>query len=128
MMQHNPTAYFGQLLWIVSGAAWAAALLIGGLWLVWADDPGWKAIPLAAALASTMAAGIMWQQSRARRRWRAALDAYAERELSRQRRRTALKRVQTLSTALGISSSVGLQLKPGPTRRRGMPDAERRLR
>ena len=56
--------------------------LIGWLWFASADDSEWKAVSLAAVLALAALVGITWYLSRARadRRWRAALDAYAEQE------------------------------------------------
>jgi hypothetical protein len=80
---------------VSSSAYWVAALLIagliGGLWYVLSDDSAREALPLVVALALTAAAGITWQQARAsaRRRMHSALAAYAEREIRRQRRRTA---------------------------------------
>jgi hypothetical protein len=56
---------------------------IGWLWLVSSADSAWKAVDsLAAVLALAALVGITWYLSRARaeRRWRAALDAYAEKE------------------------------------------------
>ncbi len=64
----------------------AARLLILGLfgWLWFASTAGsaWRAVSLAAILALAALAGITWYLSRARaeRRWRAALDAYANQE------------------------------------------------
>ena len=85
-----------RLLSLISSVSfWVAALLIagliGGLWFGLADDSAWGAVPLAAILGLTAVAGITWQQSRAsaRRRWQAALSAYAEREIRQQRRRIA---------------------------------------
>lgn len=56
----------------------------------------WEIIPLAAFLASTTVAGLTWQQFRIRseRRFRAVLDAYAEREIRREQHRVALKSVR----------------------------------
>jgi hypothetical protein len=66
------------------------------------DELAW----LGAALALACLFVIVWRQSRARarRRWLAALDAYAEREIEQQRRRNALKRMEALGTALGLPS------------------------
>jgi hypothetical protein len=72
---------------------WTVGLLtaawIGALWFVGAEHSVWKAAPLAAVLALTVAAGITWQQSRARaaRRLQAALAAHARREIWEHRRR-----------------------------------------
>src|SRR5437763_737117 len=79
------------LIW--SAAPVAAALLIAGaigqFWFVLANDSAWKGVPLTAVLALTAVVGITWQQTRARgrRRWQAALDTYAEREIGHERRR-----------------------------------------
>ena len=56
--------------------------LIGWLCFVSAVDSPWRAVSLAVVLALAALVGITWYLSRARaeRRWRAALDAYAERE------------------------------------------------
>ena len=56
--------------------------LIGWLWFVSAAASAWRAVSLAAVLALAALVGITWYLSRARaeRRWRAALDAYAEKE------------------------------------------------
>ena len=56
--------------------------LIGWLWFVPASDPAWRAVSLAAVLALAALVGVTWYLShvRADRRWRAALDAYAEKE------------------------------------------------
>jgi len=71
--------------------AWSAVLrtfrllifgLIGWLWFISAADSPWRAVSLASVLALAALAGITWYLFRARadRRWRAALDAYAEHE------------------------------------------------
>ena len=54
----------------------------GWFWFLSADDSAWKAVPLVAVLALAALVGIMWYASRARadRRWRAALDRYAQQE------------------------------------------------
>ncbi len=57
----------------------------GGLWLASAADLSWKAASLVAVLALAALAGMTWYSSRARadRRWRAALDRYAEQQLTK---------------------------------------------
>jgi hypothetical protein len=57
----------------------------GWLWFFSADDSAWKAVSLVAVLALAALVGVTWYLSRARadRRWRAALDRYAERELAK---------------------------------------------
>jgi hypothetical protein len=55
--------------------------LIGWVWLVSAADSAWRAVLLAAVLALAGLVGITWYLSSVReRRWRAALDVYAEKE------------------------------------------------
>lgn len=58
---------------------------IGWFWFLLTDDSAWRAISLVAVLAVAALVGITWHASRARadRRWRAALDRYAEREAAK---------------------------------------------
>ena len=53
---------------------------IGWPWFVSADDSAWKADSLVAAVALAAVVGSTWylRRARAARRWRAALDRYAE--------------------------------------------------
>lgn len=94
-MKTNYTGHSQRMSLVPSSAFGVAALpiagLIGGLWFVRADDSAWEAVPFAAVLALTATVGVTWQQSRARawRRLQAALAAYAEREISQHRGRTA---------------------------------------
>ena len=88
MKTNEPACSLGSsLAW--SAVSRAARLfifgLIGWLWFVSADDSPWKAVSLAAVLALAALVGITWYLSRARaeRRWRAALDVYAEMEQSK---------------------------------------------
>ena len=85
-MTTNRTARF-----LRTHLAWSAVLravrllifgLIGWLLFVSAADPAQRAVALAAVLAVAALVGITWYLSRARaeRRWRAALDVYAEKE------------------------------------------------
>jgi hypothetical protein len=62
---------------------------------------------LAAAIALAGVVALSWHQFRARSRWRAALDAYAELEITRQRRRIELKRVNARSSAERMSGGAG---------------------
>jgi hypothetical protein len=50
-----------------------------------AADSAWRAVSLAAVMALAALVGITWYLSRARakRRWRAALDRYAKKELAK---------------------------------------------
>jgi uncharacterized protein YyaL (SSP411 family) len=97
---------------LISSGSWAGALLvaasIGGHWFVRTYEPGRETVALAAVLALAAVVSVTWQRSRARARsrWQAALEAYAEREISRERQRKALKRARVLSAFLGIASSV----------------------
>src|SRR5262245_9539649 len=90
-----------QLPFLISSvASWAAVPLIAtsiaGLWLLLAEDSGWLFVLLAAPLALTAVLGLLRQHARFRAagRFRAALDAYAEREISRERRRRVLERLR----------------------------------
>jgi hypothetical protein len=58
---------------------------IGWLWFLSADATVLRTVSLVAVLALAALVGIMWHASRARadRRWRAALDRYAEQELAK---------------------------------------------
>jgi hypothetical protein len=73
---------------------WTAGLLltasIGGLWLLLGERWSWAFVLLAGPLALLAVAGVLRQHGRfsARKRLLAALDAYAEREIARTRRRT----------------------------------------
>jgi hypothetical protein len=62
--------------------------LIGWFWFLSADDSAGKAVPLIAVLSFAAVVGIAWYLARVRadRRWRAALDRYAE-QTTRPRRR-----------------------------------------
>jgi hypothetical protein len=76
-----------SLLW--STVSWTAGLLTGGLvgwlWSIFTGDFAWKTVPLTMILTLAALMGITWSQShaRTRKRWLAALDAYAEREQAR---------------------------------------------
>ena len=69
------------------------------LWVWLAQGDGVAALPGAAAFIFTAILGISWlSRVRAARRLHAALDAYAERELDRERRRIGLQRVGGVSS------------------------------
>jgi hypothetical protein len=75
---------------------WPAALLgVGGavgLWLWPTQGSAVRALPATAVFALTVVLGVLWQyRTRAARRWSAAVDAYAERELARARHANALQ-------------------------------------
>jgi hypothetical protein len=55
---------------------------IGWFWFLSADDSAWKAVSLVAVLALAALVGFTWYASRALadRRWRAALDRYAQQQ------------------------------------------------
>jgi hypothetical protein len=78
--------------------------LIGWLWFISAADLAWKAVSLAAVLVVAALVGVTWYAVRryrvrasTERRWRAALDAYADKELAKRTnsRRTFHGRPQT---------------------------------
>ena len=95
-----------MLAWITESASGAYALQIaaavGELQL--ADVPAWALVLLAVLLALAVLVTFSWQQFRSRSRWQAALDAYAEREIIRQKHRITLKEMQPAPTAFRISS------------------------
>jgi hypothetical protein len=63
-------------------------LLAAGFWLSLAHGGGVAVLSGAAALGLTAVLGTVWlSRARAARRFTAAVDAYAEREICRQRRR-----------------------------------------
>jgi 5-methylcytosine-specific restriction endonuclease McrA len=71
-------------------------------WLLPADERAWLGAVL--VLATLLAVVRRQSRARARRRWLAALDAFAQREIEQERRRNALKRMETLCTTLGLPS------------------------
>src|SRR5262245_54863456 len=70
-----------------AGSLFAATLGTGvfsGIWL----RPDWRETWSVAAVAVvTLAGGVWWARVRAARRWQAALDVYAERQIAQERRR-----------------------------------------
>jgi hypothetical protein len=71
-------------------AAVVSTGVFGRLRLRPTDVRGWQALLPAVIVALTVLLGFVWQyRIRAARRWKAALDAYAEREIDRNRRREA---------------------------------------
>ena len=85
-MQSNLAAHKWRTSLAWSAVFRAAGLSIFGLvvwrWLFSADDPPWMAVSLAAVQALAALVGVAWYLPRARieRRWRTALDLYAEQE------------------------------------------------
>jgi hypothetical protein len=68
---------------------------IDGLWFWLTQGDGGAALLGGAALACTATFGIGWlSRARAARRFHAVLDAYAEREIDRERRRDELQSVR----------------------------------
>jgi hypothetical protein len=109
-------------------AAFWAAILIGaaavGLWLRPADGPGWQAPLEAEGLALTVALGLAWRsRARSARRWQAALDAYAQREIARTRRTPAPPGLPTGSTPGRLRHGAKGRTRPArrtfPEQRRG---------
>ncbi len=96
----------------VSRAAGLSILgFVGWPWFVSADDSASKADSLVAAMALTAVVGGAWCLRRARteRRWRAALDRYAEQEQAKwtQSRRGFLARPQPEVSAPPLQKPVG---------------------
>jgi hypothetical protein len=85
---------------------WPAMFLgAGGLWFCLAQGGGVTGPLGAAALVLTALLGIGWlSRVRASRRLNAALDAYAEREIDRERRRKGPHQVRGVSTRAGVLS------------------------
>ncbi|SRR6266536_81229 len=84
------------VVWLATfcAAAVVGAGMVGALWFRPVDGRGRQALLAAAALALTAVLGVVWQsRARAARRWEAALDAYAEREIARARNRKAEERL-----------------------------------
>jgi high-affinity Fe2+/Pb2+ permease len=85
-MKINTTAHGWRTCRSWSTACGASRASFFGLtgWLLFlsANASGWRAVSLVAVLALAVLAGIIWYAYRARadRRWRAALDRYAEQE------------------------------------------------
>src|SRR5689334_21600996 len=84
-MQTNAAARKWRTSLVGSAVLRAAGLstfgFIGWLWFSWPNDSAWKALSLVPVLALAALVGIVSCLPRARseRRWRAALDLYAER-------------------------------------------------
>jgi len=83
---HGHHSSFGLWLAVFCFAAVFSVGFVGGIWLWLVAGQGWLAFLLSMALVVTWASGIVWQ-SRVRddRRWKAALDAYAEGEMAEDR-------------------------------------------
>lgn len=80
-MQKRSLSRLWSALWIRSSRVWAIPLLCVAVWLLLAVGVS-EYVVAGAALGAVGA--LTWQQSRARAgRRRAALDAYAEREIAR---------------------------------------------
>jgi hypothetical protein len=104
-MENNRSGHRKQrsLVWPAAILATGGAL---GLWLWLAREVSLQWLLAPAVLILAAAFGIFWQsRARAARRRRAALDAYAEREISRARRGNAPKRLVTLSTRGRVASA-----------------------
>jgi len=95
------------MIWAVSLCIAAAffPLIFGGLRLRPTGVRGWQALLPAVVVALTVLLGLVWQNRfRAARRWKAVLDAYAEREIARDRGREVLP--ITIEAASGLSASL----------------------
>ncbi len=76
------------------------------VWAWLADSISAQVMVAAAVLILAAVFGILWQsRARAARRLRAALDAFAEREMARARRRNPPKTTRTLSARGGVLQS-----------------------
>jgi hypothetical protein len=90
--RRKPTSLLG--LAVCSAAVVLGAAGVGGLWFGLAAGRGWPVLLAGAVLAGA----VVWlSRARAARRWQAALDAYAKREIIRARRRKTRPRVTTVS-------------------------------
>jgi high-affinity Fe2+/Pb2+ permease len=89
-MRTNETTRDRQMPSIPAATSWVAGLLLAGLigwlWFDLVDGPTWLDVVLAAILVLAALVGLTWYLSHARaeRRWRAALDAYAEQEQAKE--------------------------------------------
>jgi hypothetical protein len=87
--------------------AWPATFLGAvGLWFWLAHGEGVAVLLGAPALALTAVLGVVWRsRARATRRFRAAVEAHAEREIDRERRRRGRRRVPGASTPVRALAS-----------------------
>jgi hypothetical protein len=93
----------------VASLVWPAVLLVAGvaagLWLA-LGQCGAQVVPAVVVLAVSALLGVVWLvRYRATRRLHAALDAYAEMDLARARRRKALRRLRAASGRRGVLQS-----------------------
>lgn len=85
-MRTDAAAYPWRTSLVWSAVCRAVGLAIFGfiawLWLFSANGPAWRTVSLVAAQTVAALAGVAWYLPRAsaERRWRAALDQYAEQE------------------------------------------------
>jgi hypothetical protein len=80
-------------------SAWAAVLVGVGEspeMLFWPEQGVFATVLISAILALAVIVGIVWLRVRASRRWNAALEAYADREITRARRRNEANRERLL--------------------------------
>jgi Flp pilus assembly protein TadB len=90
-MTNFPEAHPGRRPWsLVWPALSCAVVVLAAVWLGllwWRPATTWQELSVAAVLLLAALLGSVWQfRARARRRLRAAVDAYAEREIARSRR------------------------------------------
>jgi hypothetical protein len=95
----------GGIAWLagVCAVAILGAGVAGELWLRTAVGGVWPALLPAAFVGLASVLGIVWwMRVRASRRWNAAVDAYAEREIARAQHRPVPTRARRVATPRGI--------------------------
>ena len=95
-------------------AVYAAALFgaagVGGLWLVLAHGGRVHMLLALSAFAPAALVGTLWGfRARARQRWQAALDAYADREIARYRPGKPRRKKRLRPSAKVLRRSSGLR-------------------
>jgi hypothetical protein len=83
----GPRERLATLVWAAFAALGLTAAGVGALWFRSAEGGNWPALLAAAVVVLLAGVGVVWfARARAWRRWRAGLDRFAERELSRRAR------------------------------------------
>jgi hypothetical protein len=100
-------------LWLVWPAAFLGASGTAGVWFGEIDGSAGEVVLSVAAMVASVTLGVvLLLQVRAVRRLYAVLDAYAEREIDRERRRQAAKRLRDLRSLLGVQQSASRPANP----------------